>query len=60
MASGSMELVEIGDTFVRLLKSNGNYTTVPLRRLSDADQDYVQQIASQGNLPEIGQIASSN
>jgi hypothetical protein len=32
---------------VRLLKTNGNYCTVPMRRLSDSDRQLVEQIASQ-------------
>ena len=38
-------LVVIAKTHVRLLKSNGRYSTVPLTRLSEADLDYVMAVA---------------
>lgn len=37
-------LVTIGDTYVRLFKENGRFTTVPLRRLSDVDRTYVEEL----------------
>jgi hypothetical protein len=38
-------LVVIAKTHVRLLKSNGRYSTVPLTRLSGSDLDYVLAVA---------------
>lgn len=40
------KLAEIHTDYVRLLKTNGNYCKVPMRRLSDADRLFVQQIAN--------------
>jgi SLA1 homology domain 1, SHD1/Nucleoporin FG repeat region len=40
------QLAEIHSDYVRLLKSNGNYCKVPLRRLCDADRVFVDRIAS--------------
>lgn len=40
------KLAEIHADYVRLLKTNGNYCKVPMRRLSDADRQFVQQVAS--------------
>jgi len=55
--TGSFEvtavLAEIHTDKVRLLKDNGKYTTVPMRRLSTEDRQLVETIASQ--LP-AGQI----
>ena len=43
-------LAVILETKIRILKDNGRYTTVPLRRLSDADQDYVEaRLGEQGD-----------
>ena len=41
-------LIRITGTEIRILKSNGNHCTVPLRRLSDADFEYVRQQSEQG------------
>jgi hypothetical protein len=55
--TGSFEvtavLAEIHPDKVRLLKDNGKYTTVPMRRLSSEDRQLVKTIASK--LP-AGQI----
>ena len=40
-------LVEVHGSSVRLLKSNGRYTTVPVERLSPHDQRYVEAIDTQ-------------
>ena len=37
-------LVEVHPDRIRILKSNGHYTTVPLERLSRHDQSYVTQV----------------
>jgi hypothetical protein len=37
-------LVEVQPDRIRILKSNGHYTTVPLERLSRHDQSYVTQV----------------
>jgi hypothetical protein len=39
------KLVAIGDDHVRLRKTNGRLSTVPMRRLSKADQQFVRQAA---------------
>ncbi|MCY2994161.1 MAG: SHD1 domain-containing protein [Planctomycetota bacterium] len=51
-------LVGIEDGAIRLLKDNGKTSTVPLRRLSDADQQYVQGIAAQFGQGAMGQLAA--
>jgi hypothetical protein len=52
-------LIEITDVAVRILKDNGRTCTVPLRRLSTADADYVQQIAATYGQGLVGpQLAS--
>jgi hypothetical protein len=50
-------LVEIQDGKVRLFKDNGKFSTVPMNRMSDADQEYVAQLAAQFGHGVIGQIA---
>ncbi|MBW3596561.1 MAG: hypothetical protein KY475_04715, partial [Planctomycetes bacterium] len=41
------------DEKIRILKDNGRYTTVPMRRLSDADQQYVaERVAEMRNQEE--------
>ena len=40
-------LVAVFPSEVRLLKDNGRYSTVPMRRLSDGDRAYVQQVVAQ-------------
>ncbi len=37
-------LIAILDGHVRVLKSTGKTTTVPMRRLSDADRKYVEEV----------------
>jgi len=46
------------DGKVRLLKDTGRTTTVSLRRLSEADQQYVQRIASQFGQGEFVRLAA--
>lgn len=41
------EIVEVTDDGVRLRKSDGSESTVPLNRLSEADQQYAQQFSEQ-------------
>ena len=41
------QLIEVLDGKVRLLKTNGRQSTVPLDRLSQADRDYVDQFLAQ-------------
>jgi hypothetical protein len=43
---------------VRLLKDNGKTTTVPMRRLSIDDQQYVERVASQLAGNHLDQLAS--
>lgn len=50
-------LVQVGKTHVRLLKDNGNFTTVPRTRLSQADLAYVDQMVQQLGLQIIDQFA---
>ncbi|WDQ16982.1 SHD1 domain-containing protein [Rhodopirellula sp. P2] len=40
-------LVEVRESEVQILKSNGRTCTVPLKRLSDADKSYVESIRAQ-------------
>ncbi len=40
-------LIEIGDDFVRLLKTNGRTCTVPMNRLSVEDADFVASVIQQ-------------
>lgn len=37
-------LIAIFDGHVRVLKATGKTTTVPMRRLSDADKKYVEEV----------------
>lgn len=41
------QLVEVGRSYVRLLKENGHYATVPVTRLSDRDFEYVRRVVEQ-------------
>ena len=50
-------LTQVGRTHVRLLKDNGNFTTVPRTRLSQADLAYVDQMVQQLGLQIIDQFA---
>ena len=50
-------LVVVGDDYVRLLKENGRYATVPMRRLSQENLTYVQQNAHGLSGQPIAQIA---
>ena len=52
------QLVKISDNHVRLLKDNGRFSTVPMRRLSDSDLAYVQRMAKQMGTEAIEKIAS--
>jgi len=51
-------LIAIMPDHIRLLKSNGRTTTVPMRRLSEADAKYVEEAASRHGTGLIGQVAS--
>ncbi len=51
-------LIVILDDAVRLLKETGTTTTVPMRRLSEGDALYVQQIALQFGPGEIERLAA--
>ena len=51
-------LVEFDGTKIRLLKSNGRHCTVPLRRLSEADFQLVQKIASLMGKAPIARVAA--
>ncbi|NLF70824.1 MAG: cytoskeleton assembly control protein, partial [Candidatus Anammoximicrobium sp.] len=52
------KLVAILDGQVRLLKDTGKTTTVVMDRLSDADQQYVQDVAGHFGSAVIGQVAA--
>ena len=51
-------LVAILDGQVRLHKENGKTTTVPMRRLSDTDRQYVEQLAAELGQGEVIYLAS--
>jgi hypothetical protein len=51
-------LVQIADGKVRILKDTGKYTTVPMRRLSNPDLDYVLQVAAQMRSGEGEKLAA--
>jgi hypothetical protein len=51
-------LIAILDGQVRVLKSTGKTTTVPMRRLSDADQKYVEEIINRHGPTLIGVVAA--
>lgn len=55
------QLVVILDGKVRILKETGRTTTVPLSRLSNADQEYVAQVITRyGNdLNGLNKLASN-
>ncbi|MEZ6090670.1 MAG: hypothetical protein R3C05_22160 [Pirellulaceae bacterium] len=46
-------MIVIGDNFVKLLKDNGHTCTVPMRRLSPVDADYVTQVAKSISKPIV-------
>jgi hypothetical protein len=50
-------LLSLTTDSVKLLKENGRTASVPMRRLSQADQAYVQQIVSHGS--RLGQLVSN-
>ena len=50
-------LVVVADNHVRLFKDNGRYTTVPMRRLSQADEQYVREHAADVQDPTVEQVA---
>ena len=52
------KLVEVLDGKVRLLKDSGKTTTVDLRRLSEADVEYVQTVLAQQGSSVLGQLAA--
>lgn len=49
---------QILDRHVRLLKDNGRFSTVPLRRLSPEDLQYVMQLRAEFGVGLIGHVAS--
>ena len=51
-------LVVIQSDFVRLIKDNGNFTTVKMHRLSENDQAYVTRIAREVGTGEVSHLAS--
>ncbi len=51
-------LLVIEDGKVRLLKEAGKTTTVPMRRLSEADLQYVQRVAAQMGRGPVDQLAA--
>jgi hypothetical protein len=51
-------LVGVTDSGVQLLKENGKTTTVEMRRLSDADRDYVGVLVATYGQTELGQFAA--
>jgi len=51
-------LIAILPDHVRLLKTNGRTTTVPMRRLSEADATYVEEAAARHGAGLIGQVAA--
>jgi hypothetical protein len=51
-------LVGIEDGAIRLLKDSGKTSTVPLRRLSAADRQYVEGMAAQFGQGAMGQLAA--
>ena len=50
-------LVVVGDNYIRLLKENGRFATVPMRRLSPENLTYVQQNAQGLSGRPVAQIA---
>jgi hypothetical protein len=50
-------LVKVSATHVRLFKENGRYSTVPKRRLSEADLKYVEEVTPQLGIENIDQVA---
>ena len=50
-------LVNISETHVRLLKDNGRFSTVPKRRLSQNDLDYVERMAKKMGTEDFEKIA---
>ena len=57
----SGQLILILDGKVRILKETGRTTTVPLSRLSHADQEYVTQVITRhGNdLDQLNKLAAN-
>ena len=51
-------LIAILPDHVRLLKSNGRTTTVPLRRLSESDAKYVEEATARYGAGLVGQVAA--
>ena len=50
-------LIVVMDTKVRIRKDNGRFTTVPKRRLSQADLEYVERVADGFGYGVIDRIA---
>jgi hypothetical protein len=61
-STGTFEIVgrvhDISVGSVRLLKENGRFTTVPMHRLSAADQDYVDQVVADYGRGEVAELAA--
>jgi hypothetical protein len=51
-------LVAILDGQVRILKTTGRTTTVPMRRLSEDDQNYVAEVINRHGNGLIGVVAA--
>lgn len=54
------QLVVIFADKVRILKENGKFCTVPMRRLSDADRDFVQQVANMLPAGDVKYVSAPN
>ena len=52
-------LAEIGTSYVRLAKSNGKFCTVPFRRLSPADVQYLHDMKVALNGTDVIKIADN-
>ncbi len=50
-------LVKVTSTYVRLLKDNGRFSTVPKHRLSEADLAYVNEVTQQLGVEYFDQVA---
>ena len=61
-STGSFEVIgrvyDISVGSVRLLKDNGRFTTVPMHRLSRADQDYVDQVVADYGRGVVEELAA--
>jgi len=51
------ELVDFKDGVVRLRRADGNVVSVPVERLSETDQQYLQSLATPNANPEVGSVS---